>query len=61
MTFTDFIFATGDFLEATFTYLPSLGNIPNYIFIVVGIVGFFYWMALQMKYNKVAARGEGRK
>jgi len=61
MTFTDFIYATGDFLEATFTYLPSLGNIPNYAFIAVGIVGFLYWMNLQMKYNSAASKGEGRK
>ena len=61
MTFTDFVYATGDLLEATFTILPSMGNIPNYTFIVVGIIGFLYWMNLQLKYNKAAARGKGRQ
>ena len=60
MTFTDFIYATGDFFEATFTILPKLGNIPNYTFIVVGVIGFLYWMNLQVKYNKAAAKGEGK-
>jgi len=60
MTFTDFIYATGDILEATFAILPKLANIPNYVFIVVGVIGFLYWMNLQVKYNKAAAKGEGK-
>lgn len=61
MTFTDFVYAAGDLLETALSYLPSLGNIPNYLFIGVGIVGFLFWMNLQVKYNKAASRGEGRQ
>jgi len=61
MTFTDFVYETGDILEATFTILPSLGNIPNYLFIGIGVVGFLYWMNLQVKYNKAASKGESRQ
>jgi hypothetical protein len=56
MTFTDFIYATGNVFEAFFTKFALLGNIPNYIFIAVGIFGFLYWLNLQVKYNKAAAR-----
>ncbi|RLD27581.1 MAG: hypothetical protein DRI54_00825 [Bacteroidetes bacterium] len=61
MTFTDFVYETGDILEATFTILPSLGNIPNYLFIGIGVIGFLYWMNLQVKYNKAASKGESRQ
>ena len=61
MTFTDFIYATGDFLEATISILPTLGNIPNYIFIGIGIIGFLYWMNLQLKYNKAAVKDGTRE
>jgi len=60
MTFTDFIYATGDLIETTYAFLPSLGNTPNYAFIIVGFIGFLYWMNLQIKYNKAASKGEGK-
>jgi hypothetical protein len=61
MTFTDFVYAMQTFFEATFEILPILGNSPNYLFILIGIAGFFYWLNLQVKYNRAANRGEGRK
>lgn len=61
MTFTDLVYATGDLLEASFTMLPKLGNIPNYLFIGLGVVGFFYWLNLQVNYNKAAAKGKSRQ
>lgn len=33
-----------------------LGNIPNYLFIVVGFIGLFYWLNIQKKYNQKAER-----
>ena len=61
MTFTDFIYATGDILEATIEVLPALGNIPNYIIIGIGAFGFLYWLNLQMKYNKAAIKDGSRE
>jgi hypothetical protein len=54
MTFTDFIYATGDFLESTFTILPKIGNSFNYAVIVLGLVGLAYWLLLQKKLTKKA-------
>lgn len=34
--------------------LPDLIN-PNYLFLMLGFVGMFYWLFLQGKYNKQAA------
>lgn len=61
MTFTDLVYAAGDLFEATYTLLPTLGNIPNYLFIGIGIVGFFFWMNLQIKYNKAAVKNGTRE
>ena len=61
MTFTDFIYATGDLLEASIAILPTLGNIPNYIFIGIGAFGFLYWLRLQIKYNKSAVKNGTRE
>lgn len=56
MTFTDFIYATGDFLESTFTILPKIGNSFNYAVIVLGLVGLVYWLLLQNKLTKKARK-----
>lgn len=56
MTFTDFIYATGDFLESTFTILPEIGNSFNYAVIVLGLVGLAYWLLLQKKLTKKARK-----
>ncbi|MES2627431.1 MAG: hypothetical protein V4616_00555 [Bacteroidota bacterium] len=41
--------------------LEVLGNIPNFLFIVVGFVGLFYWLKTQGNYNKKAATTGERK
>jgi hypothetical protein len=51
----DFIYALGEFFQATFTILPKLGNLPNNLFILIGVVYFIYWMS-QM--NKARKAGE---
>ncbi len=51
---TDFIYWLNDALNAFFNVFEKLGNIPNYIFIVLGFVGLFYWLNLQKKFNKKA-------
>jgi hypothetical protein len=56
MTFTDFIYATGDVLESSFKVLPLIGNNFNYIVIVLGFVGLAYWLTFQLKKTKQAKR-----
>lgn len=56
MTFTDFIYATGDFLESTFTILPKIGNSFNYVVIVLGLLGLAYWLIYQTKMTKKAEK-----
>ncbi len=51
---TDFIYWLGDVLYAFFGVFEKLGNIPNYLFIVLGFVGLAYWLIEQKKYNKKA-------
>jgi hypothetical protein len=54
MTFTEFIYATGDFLESTFTILPKIGNSFNYFVIVLGFVGLIYWLITQKRLSNKA-------
>lgn len=41
--------------------LEPLGNIPNFIFLLVGFAGMFYWLNVQKKYNEKAEREGGLK
>lgn len=56
MTFTDLMYATGDFLESTFTILPEIGNSFNYAVIALGFVGLAYWLIYQSKMTKKAEK-----
>ncbi|MEN8138486.1 MAG: hypothetical protein ABFR62_08630 [Bacteroidota bacterium] len=49
---TDFWIGLGDFFTTTFKIFPVLENIPNIIFIVIGIAGFLYWMIELNKFRK---------
>jgi len=59
MTWNEFVYGLGDLLEATFTILPPLGNIPNAIFTAVILGGIVYWMIQLSKYKKEAKRTGG--
>lgn len=52
MQFKDIVFAIGDFFEWTFQILPMLGNIPNYIYLAIGFLLFFYWMGQMVKHQR---------
>lgn len=52
MQVSDIVYGLGDFVEATFEILPVLGNLPNYLFIVLGFIFFFYWMGQMNKHRK---------
>jgi hypothetical protein len=58
---TDFIYWLGDVFYAFFGLFKKLENVPNYIFIVVGFLGLFYWLNMQKKYNKKAQEQGGLK
>lgn len=58
---TDFIYWLGDVFYVIFGLMEKLGNVPNYIFIVLGFFGLFYWLNLQKKYNKKAQELGGLK
>lgn len=52
MQVKDIVEALGDFFLWTFEILPALGNIPNYLFIIIGSVFFLYWMGEMRKHKK---------
>jgi hypothetical protein len=54
MNSTDFFWALGDLFQMTFTIFEFIGNKLNYLLIVFGFGGFFYWMNLQRKFNAEA-------
>jgi hypothetical protein len=56
MTFTDIVYFIGEFLSSTFEILPALGNLPNYIFLVLGFVLLFIWIKVMNDYNQEAER-----
>ena len=47
MQVKDIFEAIGELFQFTFQILPTLGNLPNLIFLILGSVLFLYWM-LQM-------------
>lgn len=42
----------GDLFEASFEILPVLGNIPNFILMIVGSTMFIWWMLQLKKFGK---------
>ena len=54
MNFTEFIYALGYTLTASFKVLPLIGNNFNYATIVVGLVGLVYWLLFQKRKTKEA-------
>ena len=54
MSSTDVFFFIGDLFQWTFQIFELIGNIVNYSLIILGFVGFFYWMNYQVKFNKMA-------
>lgn len=50
----DIVFPIADFLEMTFEILPTLGNLPNNLFIILGFILMFYWIKELFRYKKEA-------
>ena len=59
MIWNDIVYGLGDFLEATFTILPALGNLPNILFILVIFGGLVYWIKELGKYKAEAKKTGG--
>jgi len=54
---TDFIYGLGELFYTIFGVLRFLGEMfinPNVIFILLGFVGLFIWLKMQIKFNKEA-------
>ena len=45
--YNDFIYGIGDLFTFTFQILPTLGNLPNYLFAVILAAGAIYWLNWQ--------------
>jgi len=54
MTWTEFVYALGEFFKWTFELLQAGGNPVNNVFIVIGSAMLVGWVVLQMRYNKEA-------
>ncbi|APD06822.1 hypothetical protein UJ101_01303 [Flavobacteriaceae bacterium UJ101] len=49
---SDLFHGIGNLFEASFEILPVLGNIPNFILMVVGATMFIWWMLQLKKFGK---------
>lgn len=45
MQVKDIVEGLGEFFLWTFEILPTLGNLPNFLFIGIGSILFLYWMS----------------
>ena len=59
MTWNDFVYGLGDFLEATFGILPTLGNLPNILFSLIIFGGLVYWIKQLGAYKAEAKKTGG--
>jgi len=51
MSSTDIFYTIADLMQSTFVIFEIAGNAINFAFILLGFVGFGYWMNLQRKFN----------
>ncbi len=49
---TDFWYALGDLLQASFEVFPLLGNSANAVFLGVVSIAFLYWMGQLVKFKR---------
>ncbi|MFM7467327.1 MAG: hypothetical protein ACKO2O_05440 [Crocinitomicaceae bacterium] len=49
MSTTDFFWNLGDLFQTAFLFYDMVGNYFNYLLILLGFFGFFYWMNVQRK------------
>jgi hypothetical protein len=51
MSITDIIYSIGDAFQCFFLFYDNVGNLFNDFLLILGFVGFFYWMNIQKKLN----------
>jgi hypothetical protein len=51
MSSTDIFYAIGDLFQKFFLFYDVVGNYFNNAVIVLGFIGFAYWMNIQRKFN----------
>ncbi len=56
----EFFHGLSDFFEASFEILPILGNIPNFILMIVGSAFFIFLMLQLKKFGKEDTKIERR-
>lgn len=49
---TKFFYALGDMFESFWTIMPSIGNTPNIIAILVIAAFFMYWVGKLVQFKK---------
>lgn len=54
--YNDFIYGLGDFFTWTFSILPALGNLPNYLYAILMFAGVIYWLKWQKDLSNDAKR-----
>ena len=53
-TWNELIYGLGDFFTWTFKILPALGNLPNYLYVVLMFAGIIYWLRWQKQLSQEA-------
>jgi hypothetical protein len=54
MSTADFFWKLGDLFQCAFVFYDIVQNYFNYVLIVLGFFGFFYWMNIQRKLSAQA-------
>ena len=58
----EIVYCLGDIFTWIFeNTLEPLGNIPNWIFIILGFIGLFIWLKMQSNFNAEAKQNETMK
>lgn len=62
MSYTDFIYALGDGILGTTSFLfeTNIGYIFNYLVLLVGFIGAIYWLRIQAKAQREERANESK-
>lgn len=60
MSSTDVFYKIDDICQYFLSFYDWVGNKANYLFLILGFVGFFMWMNFQRKFNDKAKNTPGQ-